>query len=119
MPRPKYSLRFVSADYYYRIPVRPVYRTYPVYPIDKEPPGYLDKLRQKLPVMEFDTAKLKTREDWIRAGKLVFDSPITFEAPIRTDDVRDPGVSQPYRRAARIGRLHSRPAVCSSQKGPG
>ena len=88
--RPKYSLRFVSADYYYRIPVRPVYRTYPVYPIDKEPPGYLDKLRQKPPVMEFDTAKLKTREDWIRAGKLVFDSPITFEAPIRTDDVRDP-----------------------------
>src|SRR4051794_3189663 len=31
--RPKYSLRFVSADYYYRIPVRPVYRTYLVYPI--------------------------------------------------------------------------------------
>jgi hypothetical protein len=88
--RPKYSLRLVSGDYYYRIPVRPVYRTYPVYPIDREPLGYLEKLRQKSPVIEFDAAKLKTREDWIRAGELVFDSPITFEAPIRTDDVRDP-----------------------------
>lgn len=88
--RPKYSLRFVSADYYYRIPVRPVFRSYPVYPIGKEPPGYLDKLRQVQPVVEFEPAKLKSREDWIRAGELVFDSPITFEAPIRTEDVRDP-----------------------------
>jgi hypothetical protein len=88
--RPKYSLRLVSADYYYRIPVRPIYRTYPVYPIDKEPPGYLEKLRQAQPVVEFDPTKLNSREDWIRAGELVFDAPITFEAPIRTEDVRDP-----------------------------
>ena len=59
-------------------------------PDRQRPPGYLDQLRQKPPVIEFDTAKLKTREDSIRAGELVFDSPDTFEAPIRTDDVRDP-----------------------------
>jgi hypothetical protein len=85
----KYSLRIVSADYYYRIPVRPVYRTYPVYPMEREPPGYLDQLRQKEPVIEFDARTLKTRDDWIRAGELVFDTPVTLDAPYRIEDVRD------------------------------
>jgi hypothetical protein len=86
-----YSLRIVSAEYYYRIPVRPVYRTYPVYPIDNEPAGYLDQLRTKEPVVEFDASKLKTREDWIRAGELIFDEPIALDAPYKVEDVRDPG----------------------------
>ena len=33
--------KHVSADYYYRIPVRPIYKSYPVYAPGKEPPGYL------------------------------------------------------------------------------
>jgi len=36
----------ISADYYYRMLVRPVYRSYPVYAPDREPRGYLDSLRR-------------------------------------------------------------------------
>jgi len=41
----EHSLRMVSSEYYYRIPVRPVYKTYPVYARDRELSGYLDWLR--------------------------------------------------------------------------
>jgi len=34
------SPRHVSADYYYRIPVAPIYKSYPVYAPGHEPPGY-------------------------------------------------------------------------------
>lgn len=90
LPRPQYSLRLVSSEYYYRIPVRPVYKTYPVYARDREPTGYLDRLRQQTPAVVFDGATLNTEEDWIRAGELVFDAPISMEIPISIDDVRDP-----------------------------
>jgi hypothetical protein len=66
----------VSADYYYRIPVRPIYKSYPVYHPDKEPPGYLEWLKQQEPEIAFDPARLKTEADWIKAGELVFDAPI-------------------------------------------
>jgi hypothetical protein len=32
---------YVYADYYYRMPERKIYRSYPVYALGKEPPGYL------------------------------------------------------------------------------
>ena len=35
------------ADYYYRIPVRPIYKSYPVYHPDKEPAGYFEELQQR------------------------------------------------------------------------
>jgi Di-haem oxidoreductase, putative peroxidase len=53
-----------------------VYRTYPFYVPDKEPPGYWESLQQKEPEVLFDPAKLRTKEDWIHAGELVFDQPI-------------------------------------------
>jgi hypothetical protein len=90
LPRVSFSLQFVKSEYYYRIPVRPVYRTYPVYAPDREPAGYLDKLRQVEPAVLFDPAKLKTEQDWIRAGELVFDSPISLEVPFSVDLVRNP-----------------------------
>jgi hypothetical protein len=89
LARAEHSLRLVSSEYYYRIPVRPVYKTYPVYARDREPPGYLDRLRGEEPVSVFDAANLKTEQDWIRAGELVFDAPIALEIPINADDVRD------------------------------
>jgi len=73
--RPEFSPRYLSEKEYYALPVRPVYRTYPVYAPDKEPPGYWESLQQKDPEILFDPAKLKTREDWVRAGKLVFEQP--------------------------------------------
>lgn len=36
------SPKHVSADYYYRIPVAPIYKSYPVYPPGHGPSGYLD-----------------------------------------------------------------------------
>ena len=67
----------VSSDYYYRIPARTIFKTYPVYPPDREPPGYIDQLQQRDPEVAFDASKLKSEEDWIKAGEIVFDAPIT------------------------------------------
>ena len=36
------SPKQISADYYYRIPVRTIYKNYPVYEPGKEPAGYLE-----------------------------------------------------------------------------
>jgi hypothetical protein len=74
------SPKHVSADYYYRIPVRPIYKSYPVYAPGHEPPGYMDGLKQQEPVIVWDdkghAPPLKTEADWIKAGEIVFDSPI-------------------------------------------
>ncbi len=76
--RPEFSPRYLSESEYYELPVRPVYRTYPVYAPDKEPPGYWDSLLRKDPEIVFDPSVLRTREDWVRAGKLVFEQPTVF-----------------------------------------
>lgn len=75
------SPKYPSAREYYALPVRPVYRTYPVYVADREPEGYWKSLQQKEPEVLFDPAKLVTKQDWIRAGALVFDQPIVFNSP--------------------------------------
>ena len=75
------SPRYLSASEYYAMPVRPVYRTYPFYLAEKEPAGYWESLQQKEPEVLFDPAKLATKEDWIRAGELVFDQPIVIVPP--------------------------------------
>ena len=79
-----------SADYYYRIPEMVIYKSYPIYGPGKEPPGYLEWLKQQEPEATFDAAKLKTEQDWIEAGKLVFNAPIFFNALNTLSDVRDP-----------------------------
>src|SRR6476646_3509095 len=38
------SPKQIPAEYYYRIPVRPIYKTYPVYGPGREPAGYLKSL---------------------------------------------------------------------------
>src|SRR6185436_3912898 len=78
LPDGAVSVRHISADYYYRIPIRPIYKSYPVYHPDKEPHAYLDWLRKQKPEISFDASKLKTKEDWIKAGEVVFDAPIEF-----------------------------------------
>lgn len=71
---------YVPAEYYYRIPVRPIYRTYPIYRPDREPPGYFERLRQEVPQLLWDDRgtrpRLETADDWIRAGELVFEAGI-------------------------------------------
>lgn len=87
------SPRYPSAKLYYEMAVRPVYRTYPFYIPDKEPAGYWESLQEKEPEVVFDPAKMVTKEDWIRAGELVFDQPIVIVPPTARaryqDHVRD------------------------------
>jgi hypothetical protein len=76
------SPKHVSADYYYRIPVRPIYKHYPVYAPGHEPPGYMDWLKHQEPVIVWDDAghrpPLENEADWIKAGEIVFDSDIVY-----------------------------------------
>src|SRR5512135_3155212 len=90
------SPKHVSADYYYKIPVRPIYKSYPIYAPNHEPAGYMDWLKQQKPQIIWDDAghrpALQTEADWIKAGEIVFDSPIDFSPPGSplAGDVRDP-----------------------------
>ena len=72
------SPKFISADYYYRVPVRPIYKSYPIYHPAKEPAGYFDSLKTKTPEVIFDSSKLQTEQAWIKAGEIVFDAPVEF-----------------------------------------
>ncbi len=58
----------ISSDYYYRMPVRPIYKSYPIYAPGKEPCGYFERLTQLESEIVFDPAKLETEADWIKAG---------------------------------------------------
>jgi hypothetical protein len=78
LAHPEASPKYVSSDYYYRMPVRPIYRSYPVYHPSKEPARYMNRLKQQEPLIIFDASKLKTKQDWINDGETVFDAPVDF-----------------------------------------
>ncbi|MGH9455521.1 MAG: hypothetical protein ACRD2O_16295, partial [Terriglobia bacterium] len=90
------SPKDVSADYYYKTPVRPIYKSYPVYAPGHEPARYMDWLMRQEPVIVWDDGghrpPLQTDADWIKAGETVFDSPITFSPPVSAsvEDVHEP-----------------------------
>jgi hypothetical protein len=90
LPDPRYSPVAVPVEYYYRVPVRPVYKTYPVYAPGREPEHYLEWLREQEPQVGFDPARLRSEADWIKAGELVFDAPFGFNFVISVSDVRNP-----------------------------
>jgi hypothetical protein len=72
------TVRHMPSQYYYRIPVRANVKTYPIYVPSKEPRGYWEWLQKQEPEAAFDIASLRTKEDWIRAGELVFEAPKDF-----------------------------------------
>ena len=78
LANPNYSPVHISEQDYYQIPTRVIYKSYPVYRPDREPPGYMEWLKQQEPEIAFDSAKLRTREDWIKAGELVFNAPVSY-----------------------------------------
>src|SRR5258708_3926954 len=84
---PAYSQKAVSPDYYYRIPVATIYKSYPVYAPGRAPAGYMEKLRHLAPELAFDRTRLKTEEDWIRAGEIVFDAPAAYGVEVNLDEV--------------------------------
>ena len=84
------KLKHADASFYYQIPARTIQKSYPVYAPGKEPPGYIEWLKQQDPQVAFDASKLETDEDWIKAGEVVFDTPISRNALGPVEDVRDP-----------------------------
>jgi hypothetical protein len=76
---------FYSEEEYYAAPIDNL-RTYPVYHPDFEPKGYRESLTKQGPQPMIEPAKLKTEQDWIDAGKRVFeglDFPVTRTADPR------------------------------------
>jgi hypothetical protein len=88
------SARHAPANYYYKIPVRAIYKSYPIYEPGHEPRGYMEWLKTRQPMIEWDATHrppLQTREDWIRAGEMVFDSSTFFyNLDATLDQVRSP-----------------------------
>ena len=94
----------VSWDYYYRVPWRAIYRSYPVYAPGHEPPGYFEWLREQEPEVLWGIDReghsyrpaLEKEADWIEAGELVFDVPIAYDTDpwgasvVSVEDVRNP-----------------------------
>ncbi len=82
LANPAGSPKHIKADYYYRMPVRPIYRHYTWYEPGKEPSGYFNSLKEREPEIIWGEGPngqkiappLNTEADWIKAGKMVFDS---------------------------------------------
>jgi hypothetical protein len=79
---PKYSPKPLPSDIYYRIPVRTIYKSYPIYAPGRAPSSYLDKLKTLEPQIAFDPAQLHTKDEWIRAGELVFTAGAAYNVPM-------------------------------------
>ena len=62
----------MSEREYYSMP-ESILRSYPVYMPGREPEGYWEKLQHMDPEPLIRPETLKTEEDWIAAGRLVFD----------------------------------------------
>jgi mono/diheme cytochrome c family protein len=73
----------VSEHDYYAAPIDDL-RTYPVYHPSREPKGYRDSLVRAGPKPIIEPANLRTKADWIEAGRRVFDE--LDDAGSRTDD---------------------------------
>lgn len=86
----KVKLVHATAEVYYSIPARTIFKSYPVYAPGKEPPGYMEWLKQQEPQVAFDPSKLKTKADWVKAGEVVFDAPITRNQLSSVEQVHDP-----------------------------
>ncbi|MBL7720905.1 MAG: hypothetical protein JNK98_02820, partial [Chitinophagaceae bacterium] len=65
----------ISEDLYYKIPERIAYKMYPMYLPGREPKGYYEWLLQQEPEIVFDASKMKTEEDWVKAGELIYEMP--------------------------------------------
>jgi hypothetical protein len=85
------SARHASPDYYYKLAVRPIYKSYPIYAPGREPAGYMDWLARQEPALAFDASTLTTEADWIAAGEAVFEAPLGYGATFKVPAVRDRG----------------------------
>jgi hypothetical protein len=89
-PHPEYSPKHVTEEYYYRIPVSTIYKSYPVYAPGRAPAGYMESLRRLAPELAFNPERFKTKDDWIRAGEIVFDAATSYGTDVSMEDLADP-----------------------------
>jgi hypothetical protein len=87
----------LTADQFYQLPELKIYRSYPIYAPGKEPPGYMEKLLNVEPEFVFDPVRLTTDADWVRAGELVFDAPVTISAVGAQSYINDKAWYQAHR----------------------
>lgn len=91
---PNGSPKHVSAEYYYKIPVRPIYRSYAIYAPGRGPAGYMERLKREEPEVLWDDSShappLRTESDWRKAGELVFDSPLFYDQIVTLGEAQDP-----------------------------
>jgi hypothetical protein len=91
LANPTFSPVHISEEAYYQISPRVIYKSYPVYHPNREPAGYMERLKTIEPEAAFEASKLKSSEDWIEAGELVFNAPTSFNPVFFTAaDLRDP-----------------------------
>jgi hypothetical protein len=62
----------LSEAEFYKIPIRPQYRAYPVYHPDREPKGYWEWVQKQPPKPLLEPEKLHSQNDWLEAGRTVF-----------------------------------------------
>jgi hypothetical protein len=67
----------ISPEAYYALPEENL-RTYPVYLPGREPQGYWEMIQTLGPKPLIEPEKLKTKEDWIRAGERVFQDSVVL-----------------------------------------
>ncbi len=75
---PERSPRHIRAAQYYTMPVAGMWKSYPLYRPDKEPPGYIEWLKQQEPTELHPFHPHMSSRDWTDAGSLVFDMPTRF-----------------------------------------
>lgn len=72
---PSASPVHISAERYYAIPPLTIYKNYPFQVPGKTQEEYFAWLREQEPeIIRFDTSVLRSKEDWIRAGKYAFET---------------------------------------------
>src|SRR5262249_24437659 len=92
LARPEFSPKHVTSEFYYKMPVRPIWKSYPVYHPDRAPAGYMDSLKLQEPEQIWPRQTPGTDGEWTETGKLVFDAPIVIA----------PGVSLARRRPGEV-----------------
>ena len=86
-----FSPKHISPDYYYQIPVRPIFRAYPVYAPMREPAGYFESLLEKEPEeVQIDHNQVRNDSDWIALSEIVFQAPTCYDCFVIPEDVRSP-----------------------------
>lgn len=72
------ELKPISEELFYKLKEKVVYKTYPLYMPGREPKGYYEWLMKQDPEIIFDASKLKSEEDWIKAGEIIYEMPENY-----------------------------------------